>query len=257
MQLDGKVALVTGGGRGLGLAMARRLAEDGARVAISGRSAATLEKAVAGLQEEGHQALAVPSDIADSAAIRAMFASVVGWGGGIDIVVNNAGIDHEAPIVDASEESWEQVLRVDLTAPFLVTQQAATHMTRGGGIVNIASIDANGADGPYASYITAKAGLIAFTKVAAVELAARGIRVNTVSPGYASTDMVAEAVGEEMLKKMTTDFDRVPMKRMVTPEEVANAVAFLAGPLASGITGTDLVVDGGTLANLYIMETLS
>jgi NAD(P)-dependent dehydrogenase (short-subunit alcohol dehydrogenase family) len=247
---------VTGGGRGLGLGMARGLGLAGARVVIAGRSADTLTAAVAGLSAEGIEALAVPTDVADPAAIEAMFDAVIGWAGCVDVAVNNAGIGHEAAIVDERLEDWDGDLRVMLTAPFLVTQQAARRMERGGAVVNISSIDARAADGTYASYNAAKAGLISFTKSAAVELAPLGLRVNSVSPGYALTDMVAEELGPDMVERMTRSFDRVPMKRMVTVEEVANAVVFLAGPLASGITGTDLIVDGGTLANLYIQETL-
>lgn len=255
-QLKDKVAVVTGGGRGLGLAMARGLGQVGARVAIAGRSAETLKVAAADLFAEGIDVLAVPADVADPSAIEAMFDAVIGWAGRVDVAVNNAGIGHEAPIADERLEDWDRDLRVMLTAPFLVTQQAARRMERGGAVVNISSIDARAADGTYASYNAAKAGLLSFTKSAAVELAPLGLRVNSVSPGYALTDMVAEELGPEMVERMTRRFDRVPMKRMVTVEEVANAVVFLAGPLASGITGTDLIVDGGTLANLYIQETL-
>jgi NAD(P)-dependent dehydrogenase (short-subunit alcohol dehydrogenase family) len=255
--LHGKVALITGGGRGLGFEMARQLSRAGAKVAVSGRSRDVLDAAVAQLAEEGGDALAVVADIAQPGAVTSMFDEVVAWGGRIDIVVNNAGIDEEAAIVDASEQGWEAVLRVNLTAPFLTTQQAGRRMVGGGAVINIASIDAQGADGPFSSYVTAKAGLVAFTKAAAVEFAPLGIRVNSVSPGYAATDMVAATVGSELMAKMTSDFDRVPMRRLVTPEEVANAVVFLASPLASGITGVDLVVDGGTLANLYILDTLT
>ncbi|TCN53384.1 gluconate 5-dehydrogenase/3-oxoacyl-[acyl-carrier protein] reductase/2-deoxy-D-gluconate 3-dehydrogenase [Rhodococcus sp. SMB37] len=255
-QLEDKVAVVTGGGRGLGLAMARGLGQAGAKVVIAGRSKETLDDAAATMAAEGVEVLAVPTDVSDFAAIERMFDVVIGWAGKIDIAINNAGIGHEAPIVDEKVEEWEQDLRVMLTAPFLVIQQAARRMDSGGAVVNISSIDARAADGTFASYNAAKAGLISLTKSAAVELAPLGLRVNSVSPGYASTDMVAEELGPAMLARMTKHFDRVPMKRMVTVEEVANAVVFLASPLASGITGTDLIVDGGTLANLYIQETL-
>jgi NAD(P)-dependent dehydrogenase (short-subunit alcohol dehydrogenase family) len=254
--LKGKVALVTGGGRGLGFAIAEEFARSGAHVVVTGRTRSVLDEAVGKLTSHDVDAIAIESDIAEPGEVQRMFDEIDGWRGRIDIVVNNAGIDDEAPIVDATEAGWERVLRVNLTAPFLVTQQAGRRMNDGGVIVNMASIDAYGADGPFSSYISAKAGLLAFSRCAATELASRGIRVNTVSPGYAATDMVAAVVGEQMMTKMTTAFDRVPMKRMVTPAEVANAVAFLASPAASGITGIDLVVDGGTLANLYILDTL-
>lgn len=254
--LKNKVALVTGGGRGLGFAIAEEFARSGADVVITGRTQGVLDEAVSALRAYGGDALAIVSDIAEPNEVGRTFDEIEKWRGRIDIAVNNAGIDDEAPIVEATEAGWERVLRVNLTAPFLVTQQAGRRMSQGGVVVNMASIDAYGADGPFSSYISAKAGLIAFSRCAATELAPRGIRVNSVSPGYAATDMVAAVVGEQMMTKMTTAFDRVPMRRMVTPAEVANAVTFLASPAASGITGIDLVVDGGTLANLYILDTL-
>lgn len=251
--LDGKAALVTGGGRGLGLAIARKLAEDGARVAIVGRNAEVLDKAAASFDTE---VLTIAADITTTSGLDRVFSELRSWAGRLDIAVNNAGIAHEAAFTEISRESWETVLTTNLTAPFLVTQRATDLMTGGGAVVNIGSIDAYAADGPFASYVAAKAGLVALTKAAAVELAARRIRVNCVSPGWALTDMAAEATSPAMLHHMRTDFARVPQRRLITPEEVANAVAFLAGPAASAITGIDLVVDAGTLANLYILETL-
>lgn len=171
-------------------------------------------------------------------------------------MVNNAGIADEAPFTDISLANWNNVMAINLTAPFLLSQRAAAVMPEGGSIINIASIDAYAADGPFASYVATKAGLIGLTKAAAVELAPRGIRVNSVSPGWALTDMAVETTSPAMLQHMKSDFARVPLRRLVKPEEVAHAVCFLASPHASAITGSDVAVDGGTLANLYILETL-
>lgn len=248
-----RVALVTGGGRGLGLAIARRLAADGARIAIVGRNRDVLEKAAASFDVES---LPITADLTVMTDLDRAFGEVRSWAGRLDIVVNNAGIAHEAAFTSITRESWEAVLATNLTAPFLVMQRAVELMTGGGSVVNIGSIDSYAADGPFASYVAAKAGLVALTKAAAVELAPLRIRVNCVSPGWALTDMAVEATSPAMLRHMTTDFARVPQRRLIAPDEVANAVAFLAGREASAITGIDLVVDAGTLANLYILETL-
>ncbi|MFH0175901.1 SDR family NAD(P)-dependent oxidoreductase [Streptomyces cacaoi] len=254
--LTGRTALVTGGTRGIGLAIGRRLAEDGARVALVGRGADSVKTAAEELSAAGHDVLGIVADVTADADIARAVAEAVAWAGGLDILVNNAGIAEEAAFADMTRESWERVLTVNLTAPFLFTQRAVTVMKPGSSVVNISSVDAHGADGPYASYIAAKAGLVGLTKSAAVELAAAGIRVNSVSPGWVHTDMAAEAVGPQTLAYMQQSFARVPMRRLITTDEVAHAVSYLAGPGASGITGVDLLVDGGTLANLYILETL-
>ena len=145
------------------------------------------------------------------------------------------------------------------TALFRLSQLAARAMANQGKgvIVNIASIDAYGTDGTFASYSASKAALLALTRQAATELAPSGIRVNSVSPGWTMTAMAVGALTSDELATMTTRFDRVPIQRMITPDEVASAVAYLASDAVSAVTGTDRVVDGGTLANLYIIETLN
>ena len=254
--LEGKVAIVTGGGRGLGLAIANRLVDEGAAVAIAGRDVAILAQASARLRKRGAEVLEVRTDVGRPDDISALVDAVVSWRGRLDIVVNNAGIAHEARFDEITVDDWVNVVAINLTAPFLLTQRAAAVMAEGGSIINIASVDAYAADGPFASYVATKAGLIGLTKAAAVELAGKRIRVNSVSPGWALTDMAVESTSPAMLHHMKNDFARVPMRRLVSPEEVAHAVCFLASSQASGITGTDIVVDAGTLANLYILETL-
>lgn len=255
---EGKVVLVTGGNRGLGLGFAERFAAQGACVAIMGRDEETLKVAA-------QQLRAVPGaagvsthvgTVTKEADIERVLDEVLQTHGRLDAVVNNAGIADEAWFMDITVDGWNGVIATNLTGPFLMTQRAARRMGHGGAIVNITSVDAHAADGPYASYVAAKAGLIGLTKASATELAQLNIRVNTVSPGWTLTQMAEESVRPDMLERMKSNFSRVPIRRMVTVPEVAAAVAFLASDDASGITGTEIVVDGGTLANLYILETL-
>jgi NAD(P)-dependent dehydrogenase (short-subunit alcohol dehydrogenase family) len=179
------------------------------------------------------------------------------WGH-IDVLVNNAGIDDETPFLEIDHERWHAVIRTNLTGPFLMSQAVAREMAAAGGgvILHNASIDGSGGDGPFASYNASKAGLLGLNRTMALELAAHGIRVNAVSPGFTHTDMTERAVGPAMMAYLNGSFDRVPMKRLVRPEEVANAFVFLASDEASGITGIDLRVDCGLTANWYILETL-
>ncbi|WP_162259378.1 SDR family NAD(P)-dependent oxidoreductase [Phycicoccus sp. Soil803] len=254
-KLTGLTALVTGGNRGLGFAMALRLLQDGADVVIVGRNADSVDMAAENLRVHG-RARGVVADVSTEDGLRELFAKVDEFSPRLDILVNNAGVADEAAFADVTRAGWDRVIGINLSAPFFVAQQAATRMTAGGAIVNITSIDAYGADGPFSSYVAAKAGLVGLTKAAAVELAPQGIRVNAVSPGWTLTDMAAEATSVAMLAHMRSDFGRVPLRRLLTPDEIASAVAYLVSPEASGITGVDLIVDGGTLANLYILETL-
>lgn len=255
---EDQVAVVTGGGRGIGYGIARGLAQRGAKVAILGRSSETLKAAAQRLRdEEGADVLPVTADVATTEDIDRSFDEIMAWHGRVDVLVNNAGIADEAEFLDMTREGWQRVIDVNLTAPVMMMQKAARLMAPGSSMVNIASVDAYAADGPFASYNAAKAGLIAVSMPAAVELAPRGIRVNCVSPGWVLTDMAVETVPPKMLEQMKTNFNRVPMRRMITEEEIAHAVCFLASPLASAITGTDLKVDAGLFANLYVLETLS
>ena len=176
----------------------------------------------------------------------------------IDVLVNNAGIDDETPFLDMEEENWDAVIATNLKGPFVVSQLVARAMaTQGGGVIlHNASIDASGGDGPFASYNASKAGILGLNRTMAVELAPHGIRVNAVSPGFTHTDMTERAVGPKLMEYLLHDFDRVPMRRLVKPEEIAAAFAFLASDDASGITGINLTVDCGLTANWYILETL-
>jgi len=256
---SGKVALVTGAGRGIGAGIALELALQGASVALMARTASTLEEAAERIRSEVAVPLTShPGDVSDETSVERVVEAVLKEHRRIDILVNNAGIVDQAEFLDIALAGWNSVIAINLTGVFLMTQRVARRMRGfgGGSIVNIASIDAYGTDGPQASYSAAKAGLIGLTKAAATELAPFQVRVNSVSPGWVRTQMVEEFVSPQALQHMLSNFSRVPMRRMVEIAEVARAVAFLAGPESSGITGIDIPVDCGTLSNLFVYETL-
>jgi meso-butanediol dehydrogenase / (S,S)-butanediol dehydrogenase / diacetyl reductase len=258
-ELDGKIAIVTGAGRGIGAGIALELASRGATVALMGRTAGQLEQSAESVRRScGAQVSVHAGDVTDERSVESVLDSVVRNYGRIDVLINNAGIIDQAEFLDIGMAGWNSVIATNLTGVFLMTQRVARRMrtTGGGSVVNIASIDAYGTDGPQASYTTAKAGVIGLTKTAATELAPIKVRVNSVSPGFVHTQMVEDFVSAEAMKYLRGNFARVPMQRLVQVNEVARAVAFLAGPDSSAITGIDLPVDCGTLANLYVFETL-
>jgi NAD(P)-dependent dehydrogenase (short-subunit alcohol dehydrogenase family) len=254
MTLTGKVALITGAARGMGLATARAMAKAGAGVTMLGHRAETLAAGQEALKKDGFETRAIVCDVSRKSDIENALSEL---DGPIDILVNNAGISGEAaPVLEMSEDAWDHMLAVNLKGPFLMSQAIARRMKgRGGVILNNASIAGLGVDGPFAHYSASKAGLLALTRSLAVELAPLKIRVNAVSPGYTRTEMTMQYFGPEAEPFLSEGFDRVPMKRLVEAEEVANAFVFLASDAASGITGANLVVDGGLTSNLYIMET--
>jgi NAD(P)-dependent dehydrogenase (short-subunit alcohol dehydrogenase family) len=255
MRFTDKTAIVTGAGRGIGAATAHRLAAEGARVLLVSRTGDELDAVAAQI---GPAAATSVADVASAADVDRVVATAVEHWGRIDVLVNNAGIDHDSPFLDFPEERWNAVLGVNLTGPFLMAQRACRVMAGqgGGSVVHVASIDAYGADGEQVAYNVSKAGLLGLNRTMATELAPQGIRSNVVCPGYTATPLTRQYVGERMYEHMTTAFARVPQGRMATVEEIAAGIAFLASGDATAITGTELVIDGGTLANLYVVETL-
>ena len=257
--LDGQVALVTGAGRGIGAGIALELATRGARLALMGRTQGALEESAELIRSRTAAEVTVyPGDVTDERSVENVIDAVVRRHARIDVLVNNAGIVDQAQFLDIGLAGWTAVIATNLTGVFLMTQRVARRMrtTGGGSVVNIASIDAYGTDGPQASYTAAKAGVVGLTKAAASELAPIRVRVNSVSPGWVHTKMVEEFVSADAMKYLLGKFARVPMQRLVEINEVARAVAFLAGPGSSAITGIDVPVDCGTLSNLYVFETL-
>ena len=254
----GRTVIVTGGGRGIGQATARAFAAEGADVLVLGRTVADLEDTVAQITADGGQAWLLPCDVTDEAQVDGAAARAAARWGRIDVLVNNAGIDDDTPFLEIDRSRWRDVIDTNLTGVFLMSQAVAREMAKAGRgvILHTASIDASGGDGPYAAYNASKAGLLGLNRTLALELAAHGIRSNCVSPGFTHTVMTERAVGPKLLEYLNGSFARVPMKRLVKPDEIAQAFLFLASDQASAITGIDLRVDGGLTANWYILETL-
>jgi 3-oxoacyl-[acyl-carrier protein] reductase len=243
--LGGKTALVTGAGRGIGRATAVRLARDGARVAINFKgNTAAAEETKRAVEAAGSTAALIQGDVSVDAEADRVVKDALAFGDGkLDILVNNAGITRDNLLLRMSAEDWDAVLDLNLRGAFLVTKAALRPMMkqRGGRIVNVSSISGVMGNAGQANYSAAKAGLIAFTKTIAREMAIRNITANAVAPGFVPTDLtsiVPQDVQDAMLKQ-------IPLGRFGTAADVANAIAFLVSDDASYITGQVLIVDGG------------
>lgn len=244
INLSGKIALVTGSTRGIGRSVAHRLAQAGATVVVTGRSedrAREVAKEIA--TATGVQAFSVGMDLGEKESIRDAFERITEELGGVDILVNNAGMTRDTLFLRMKYEDWEEVIRVNLTGTFLLTQLAVKGMLkkRWGRVINMSSVVAFMGNVGQANYSSAKAGLIGFTKTLAKELASRNITVNAVAPGFIETDMTS--VLPDDLKKRY--LEQIPMGRFGQPEDVANVVLFLASDLAGYITGEVIHVNGG------------
>ena len=243
-ELDGRVALVTGGSRGIGRAIAIELASRGARVAVNFQSnAAAAESVVATVREAGGDAHAFAGDVSKPSDASALVKATVEHFSGLDILVNNAGITRDGLVMRMSEDDWDAVQNTNLRGTFLVTKAALRPMlrARGGRIINITSIVGVMGNAGQANYAAAKAGIIGFTRAVAREVASRGITVNAVAPGFIATDITAGMTEAQIAAVMS----QVPLGRIATPEDVAPLVAFLAGDGANYITGQCIQVDGG------------
>jgi NAD(P)-dependent dehydrogenase (short-subunit alcohol dehydrogenase family) len=246
--MSGKLALVTGGARGIGYASAEALMADGARVILADIDAAGVATAAKRLGAVAGLAC----DIADPAQIAALFDRIEADHGPVEILVNNAGIALGAPFLEVSLEDFRKVIDINLTGTFLVTQRSARTMVShkiAGAIVNMSSVNAQVTIPTIASYCASKGGVMQLTKAAAMALAPHGIRVNAVGPGSIDTDMLAGVNADPAA--MARVMSRTPLKRIGTPREIADVVAFLASDKASYITGETIYVDGGRLGLNY------
>jgi len=247
LDLSGQVALVTGAGRGIGLATARALALAGADVIIAEYIAENGEKAVAEIESMGRNSMFIPVDVRDSESVDDMVATALANFPQIDILVNNAGIAQRMKAEESSDEDWLNMMNVNLNGVFWCCRAVGRHMLerQSGVIVSIASMSGMIVNKPQeqTAYNVSKAGVIMMTKSLGAEWANRGVRVCCVSPGYIGTEMTKNSLSQPELK--STWLEMTPMGRVGEPEDIANAVLYLASPVAKFATGTNLVVDGG------------
>jgi 3-oxoacyl-[acyl-carrier protein] reductase len=246
--LAGQVALVTGASRGIGAAIAGRLAQCGARVGINyNTSKEAAQGVVEAITGAGGEAIALAGDVSQEGATEAVVKGLLGHFGRVDILVNNAGINRDRLLMRMTLDDWDQVLNVDLRGAFLCTKYVMPQLIkqRRGRIINISSVVGIGGNPGQANYAAAKAGLIGFTKAVAREVASRNVTVNAVAPGFIDTGGMVEKLSEEARQQILS---RIPLGRFGTGEEVAEVVAFLCGHQAGYITGQVLTIDGGLIA---------
>ena len=247
IDLSGKVALVTGASRGIGAVVAAGLAAAGARVGVNYHASSDAATVVVdSIKEAGGEAFLVGGDVSQEDKAEAVIKNLVEHFGGIDILINNAGINKDQLLIRMKPEDFDSVMNVNLRGAFLCTRYAMTHLIRqrSGRVINMSSVVGLSGNPGQANYAAAKAGLVGLTKAVAREVASRNVTVNALAPGYITTAMVDELSEETQAKIL----ERIPMGRFGTPEDVAEAVVFLCSDGASYITGQVLTIDGGMIA---------
>jgi 3-oxoacyl-[acyl-carrier protein] reductase len=242
-RFENRIALVTGASRGIGAAIARRLAAEGATVIAAARTADALERVVEEIRDAGGTASAAALDLADPSSVEAAAKSAIAAHGEVHVLVNNAGVTEDNLILRMSRDAWDRVLATNLTGVFLLTQAIVKSMVRKryGRIVNVTSVVGLMGNAGQANYAASKAGLIGLTKSIARELASRNVTCNAVAPGFIATAMT-DKMTDDAKAKLSGE---IPLERLGTPEDVAAAVAFLASEEAAYVTGTVLNVSGG------------
>jgi 3-oxoacyl-[acyl-carrier protein] reductase len=242
--LKGRVALVTGASRGIGRAIALKLARHGAAVIVNYRgSHQSAQEVVREIEAFGGEAVALGADVSNGEEVKKMIAEIKERFGRLDILVNNAGINEDSLLLRMKSENWEKVINTNLTGTFNCTREALKLILKSdsGSIINISSVVGQIGNAGQCNYAAAKAGIIGFTRSLAREMAGRNVRVNAVAPGFIDTDMTAK-LSQEVREKLLA---QIPMGKLGSPEDVANAVLFLAQPSSGYITGQTINVDGG------------